>query len=258
MGWPTPLIAAAVASVLLHLALAAWVAHGLRLGRVVPQPSAMGAVELLMVEKKGSGEPQPAPAASLSAPAEQPAESPPTPRKEQDDPAPSGRPIPASADTGEAVPVPAPAPAKEAAADEAVTPAPEQEAKPAEQPQPPAPSAQKQAALTFNLGGTDSLSDAEVSGDRVIPASPDDRYRNRPPVYPRESVARGDRGAVILIIHVSERGVSTGADVAQSSGHAALDRAALEAVRSWRFRPALKDGKAVPFDMPMRFIFEAD
>jgi periplasmic protein TonB len=29
-------------------------------------------------------------------------------------------------------------------------------------------------------------------------------------------------------------------------------------VRKWRFRPAMKEGLAIPFDMPFRFVFSAD
>ncbi len=110
-------------------------------------------------------------------------------------------------------------------------------------------------APEFNLGGTDSPSNAIVLGDSVIPASPDDHARNRPPVYPIEASRRGQQGTVTLLIHVSPLGVAVGADVLQSSGHTLLDRAAQDAVMTWRFRPAVRNGAPVPFDMAMRFIF---
>ncbi len=110
----------------------------------------------------------------------------------------------------------------------------------------------------FNLEGTDSDSNAIAMGQRVLPASPDDRYRNRPPVYPYDAAVRGEHGTVDVMIHVSEAGAWTGADVTVTSGVASLDRAALDAVRKWHFRPAMKDGRTVPFDMPMRFIFDVE
>jgi protein TonB len=85
---------------------------------------------------------------------------------------------------------------------------------------------------------------------------PDDRFRNRPPAYPPEAEMRGEHGSVDVLIHVSESGIATGADVTQSSGVASLDRAALAAVLKWHFRPAIRDGRGVPFDMPFRFVFE--
>ncbi len=91
-----------------------------------------------------------------------------------------------------------------------------------------------------------------------MPASPDDRFRNRPPIYPYQAAARGEHGSVLLLIHVSDAGFATGVDVVESSGVALLDRAASDAVRKWRFRPALQEGRAVPFNMPFRFVFEAD
>jgi protein TonB len=233
-----------------------------------------------MVEKKGSGEATPAsqptperepqrpevkPPPPEPPPPPQP-QAPPVPRVEKAEATPAGRPTKPD-DAGEPVPAPAPPQQQEAAATAPpAEPATEKtdEAKPREarQETPPladtaAPPAKQRPALSFNLDGTDSLSNAEVIGQRVIPASPDDRFRNRPPVFPREAELRGEHGAVIVVIHVSETGQAVAADVARSSGHALLDQAAVDAVLKWRFRPALKDGKAIPFDMPMRFIFEA-
>jgi protein TonB len=253
-----PLWTAGVLSIAAHLALGGSILLGLHPGRHMAEPDTMGAVELLMVEKQGAGpaQPQTQPAPPAQTPPQQ--QAPPTPREAKTEPAPDGRPTAPEAE-GEPVPSPAPAPAPPPVAAE--TPAEQPKQAQQDQPSPatqPAPEAKPEKLLTFNLDGTDSLSNAEVSGDHVIPASPDDRFRNRPPVYPREAVLRGERGVVVLVIHVSERGVWAGSEVAESSGHAALDQAAQEAVRSWRFRPALRDGRAVPFDMPMRFIFEAN
>jgi periplasmic protein TonB len=187
------------------------------------------------------------------------------PRVEKAQETPAGRPATPD-DTGEPVPVPAETPPQDAAAaapPAAPTDAKPDDAKPREAKQETlaptetaTPPAKQQPALTFNLDGTDSLTNAEVFGDHVIPASPDNRFRNRPPLFPREAELRGEHGAVIVVIHVSDTGQAVAADIADSSGHAILDQAAVDAVLKWHFRPALKDGKAVPFDMPMRFIFE--
>lgn len=116
---------------------------------------------------------------------------------------------------------------------------------------PPAPK-----APTIDLAGTDSDTNAEATG--VIPASPDDRFRNRPPPYPLDAAQLGIQGTVTLMIHVSETGVARGADVVSSSGSASLDQAAIDAVRKWRFHPAIREGSAVPFDLPFSFNFRAD
>jgi protein TonB len=109
--------------------------------------------------------------------------------------------------------------------------------------------------LTISLAGTDSLSNAIVQGEAVIPARPDDAYRNRPPIYPRDAARRGQQGAVLVVIHVSPAGAAMGADIVESSGYPLLDKAALDAVLTWRFRPAASRDGTVAFDMPMRFVF---
>jgi protein TonB len=109
----------------------------------------------------------------------------------------------------------------------------------------------------FDLSGTDSDSNAIALGDGVLPAMPDDRFRNRPPIYPLEAELRGDHGTVVVLIHVSETGVATHVDLMQSSGVSALDQAAVNAVYKWHFRPAMRAGRAVPFTMPFRFLFDA-
>ena len=107
----------------------------------------------------------------------------------------------------------------------------------------------------FNLEGTESDSNAVALGSRILPAMPDNRFRNRPPAYPVEAVMRGEHGEVVVLIHVAENGLATSAEVVESSGVEVLDQAAVTAVRKWRFRPAMQAGRAIPFDMPFRFIF---
>ncbi|NKC31884.1 energy transducer TonB [Roseomonas sp. BU-1] len=63
-----------------------------------------------------------------------------------------------------------------------------------------------------------------------------------PPEYPYASRLRQEQGRVILRVEIDTTGRVAGVSVATSSGHPNLDRAALEAVRRWRFEPALADG----------------
>lgn len=131
-----------------------------------------------------------------------------------------------------------------------------QQAEAEPQPPPPAPP-QKTVDLTFSLSGTDSASNAMVTGPNVIPASPDDRTRNRPPIYPSEAARYGQQGTVVVLIHVSPMGLAAGAAIMRGSGYPMLDKAALDAVLTWRFRPAIRDGRAIAFDMPMEFVFSS-
>ena len=129
------------------------------------------------------------------------------------------------------------------------------------QPSPPSPTPpQPEADSTprINLGGTDSLSNVLVQGDQVIPARLDAKVRNREPIYPDEAVRHGEQGAVILLVQVSPEGLANGVDIARSSGFNLLDRAARDAVATWRFVPAVRDGQPVPSSMSMRVVFQLD
>ena len=129
------------------------------------------------------------------------------------------------------------------------------------QPSPPSPTPpQPEADSTprINLGGTDSLSNVLVQGDQVIPARLDAKVRNREPIYPDEAVRHGEQGAVILLVQVSPEGLASGVDIARSSGFNSLDRAARDAVTTWRFVPAVRDGQPVASTMSMRVVFQLD
>ncbi len=62
--------------------------------------------------------------------------------------------------------------------------------------------------------------------------------RNAPPVYPRVARQRGWQGTSVLEARIEVTGHVAELRVLESSGFAALDRAALEAVRTWLFAPA--------------------
>jgi protein TonB len=68
---------------------------------------------------------------------------------------------------------------------------------------------------------------------------------NRIPDYPQMSRRLGEQGAVVLRVMISPDGRAGEIQLSKSSGHARLDRAAIEAVREWRFVPALKGGRPV-------------
>ena len=224
------------------------------------EPKQPATVTLLMVEKKGAGPinaaapaiRQPSPQKQAEAPkTEPPKPEPPKPELSPQPVPPAPKPLPApplpSHDT-ETMPKPAEPPPPQPARQE-----PKPTPKPVEaRPVPPRP----RQAPVFNLSGTESESNAIAMGQGILPAMPDDRFRNRPPIYPIEAQLHGQHGSVTLVIHVGENGVATGVDVQHSSGVDMLDQAAIAAVRNWRFRPAMQNGHAVPFDYPFKFIFE--
>lgn len=66
-----------------------------------------------------------------------------------------------------------------------------------------------------------------------------------PPAYPTEARRRREQGVVKLAVLVGEDGRVETVSVAASSGSYHLDRAALGAVRRWRWSPVIRDGSAV-------------
>ena len=69
--------------------------------------------------------------------------------------------------------------------------------------------------------------------------------RNPKPGYPNLSRRLGEQGTVLLRVFVTAAGNSTQVDLKRSSGYPRLDRAAHDAVRSWKFVPAKREEKAV-------------
>lgn len=61
---------------------------------------------------------------------------------------------------------------------------------------------------------------------------------NPPPVYPPVAKRLGETGLVMLRVLVNVGGRADSVDVEKSSGFSRLDRAAIDAVRKWKFVPA--------------------
>ena len=81
------------------------------------------------------------------------------------------------------------------------------------------------------------------------------QYTNDPPPYPRAARRRGMEGLVEINILVDRQGRVKEQRLHQSSGYNILDRAALKAVKKWRFDPGVKDGKVCEMwvKVPVRF-----
>jgi protein TonB len=85
-------------------------------------------------------------------------------------------------------------------------------------------------------------------------------HGNAAPDYPLAARRRGQEGVVTLRVHVAADGTCGAVEVEISCGHAALDEAAVTAVRKWKFDPALADGVAVASELlvPIRFVLKAE
>ncbi len=82
-------------------------------------------------------------------------------------------------------------------------------------------------------------------------------YRENPaPGYPAIARLRGYQGVVLVEAEILPDGQVGQVNLRKSSGYAILDRAALSAVKSWKFEPARKSG--IPYttraELPIRFV----
>jgi periplasmic protein TonB len=75
------------------------------------------------------------------------------------------------------------------------------------------------------------------------------------PAYPMAARQVGAEGTTLLRVHVSTDGSVDEVQVQRSAGHPALDRAATEAVRKWRFEPARNGSVAVAVWVVVPFEF---
>jgi protein TonB len=75
------------------------------------------------------------------------------------------------------------------------------------------------------------------------------------PKYPAQALRKGEQGTVMVSAEIGVDGVPSSVEVARSSGSRPLDRAAVDAVKRWRFRPAMADGRPTPgrVQVPINF-----
>ncbi len=164
---------------------------------------------------------------------------------------------PATAQAGDDVPpLPEPLPASNGASDmPAAKPAdPDQAAQLVETPPPPPPAAPTPApaAPPADAGQTAPPMSSLAAG-----AQPEPIPGQMPaPRYPPSALRRGDQGTVVVRVDVDATGVPSGVTLVERSGSRELDRAAMEVVRQWRFRPAQQNGVAVTSSIDVPFDFK--
>jgi protein TonB len=81
---------------------------------------------------------------------------------------------------------------------------------------------------------------------------------NPPPHYPAVSRRLGEEGRVLLRVEVTEQGKAAAVVIHAGSGFSRLDKEALDAVKTWRFVPAKRDGREVSaiVIVPVKFSIE--
>lgn len=150
-------------------------------------------------------------------------------------------------------PAPPPKPAPPAQAARADTP------RPANPPRPPGKPAAPASAASSNFG---SASDARQAAAGFLPApaivwegKPRFRHPPTPAAYPPRAIELNQQGEALVRVRLDMTGTAVEIVLHRSSGYHSLDRAALAAVRTWHFLPAMRDGRPVPswVEIPVRF-----
>ena len=96
----------------------------------------------------------------------------------------------------------------------------------------------------------DLLGDAAGSGDLVMPegavdSKPKPLAGNPSPSYPARAAREGVTGAVVVSILIGPDGQVLRAKIKSASPPGVFEEAALDAVRRWRFEPALYNGQPI-------------
>jgi TonB family protein len=74
------------------------------------------------------------------------------------------------------------------------------------------------------------------------------------PIFPPEARRKGIQGTVLLSVLITPGGQADEITVIKVAGHG-FDENAIEAVRQWRFKPGMKDGRPVPVRTPIEVSF---
>lgn len=114
----------------------------------------------------------------------------------------------------------------------------------------PAPDAAAPTSAGNSPVGSPATPGTVAAGDG--PPAP---IHSPPPAFPPAAMRNGDSGTVVLLVRVGADGLPGKIEVATTSRSRALDRAAVEAVEQWRFRPARRDGQPVAGDVRLPISF---
>lgn len=122
-----------------------------------------------------------------------------------------------------------------------------------------APQATPKAVPSQNFGSAGAARQA-AAGFLPTPAvvwegKPRYRHPPTPPVYPPRAVELNQQGEVLVRVRLDPEGTAVEIVLHRPSGFHMLDRAAIAAVRSWHFLPAVRDGRPVSawVEIPVRF-----
>lgn len=122
-----------------------------------------------------------------------------------------------------------------------------------------APQTTPKAAPAQNFGSAAAAQQA-AAGFLPMPSvvwegKPRYRHPPTPAAYPPRAIELNQQGEVLLRVRLDPEGTAVEILVHRPSGHQMLDRAAIAAVKSWHFLPAVRDGRPVSawVEIPVRF-----
>lgn len=120
-------------------------------------------------------------------------------------------------------------------------------------PAPPVAPAVQPTPPTATVASTEAPAAASTTPSARVEAEP--FADNPPPEYPAHERALGREGHVLVRVQLDARGVVLAVELAQPSPFPGLNRAALRAVRGWRFAPASENGQPVAsaIEVPIEF-----
>ncbi|MCY4237514.1 MAG: TonB family protein [Rhodospirillaceae bacterium] len=113
---------------------------------------------------------------------------------------------------------------------------------------------QGMAALPVNVPGGGVVGKLD-SSTRMPPRYAGRGLANAPPRYPYLARRSGQEGRAVLRVTVTPDGAAAAVRLHESSGYRLLDKAAIKAIKAWRFIPAKRGGIPVAgsVDVPISF-----
>lgn len=116
--------------------------------------------------------------------------------------------------------------------------------------------AQTRDSAQVASSATGIASDEAFSGyERVMPGMTPPKATHSPdPPYPEVPADTEPRGVVVMLIGVDAHGHVGPVQVVRSSAPV-FEKTAVDTVKTWHFKPAKKDGKAVPVQITVEMSF---
>jgi protein TonB len=96
------------------------------------------------------------------------------------------------------------------------------------------------------------------TADSAVPSVRVAYVDNPKPDYPAAARETGAQGTVLLRVLVDRKGLAAKIDLQRRSGFTDLDRAALEKVKLWRFRPARRGDRLIEDWVTIPIVFRLD